>query len=253
MNITDEVRSFWEREPCGTSESITGDAEPFSRSWFERVESYRYAMEPFIHSVAQFTRHRGKRVLEIGVGAGTDHLQWARAGAECFGVDLTDAAIDTTKRRLAAYGLSSELQRVDARELPFAGSYFDITYSWGVIHHAEQPEDIVREVHRVLRPGGCFIGMFYGRRSVLAAKMWSKHALLRGRPWRSTADVIWHHMESIGTKSYTQQELRNMFQRFSHVQIIPFITPYDTKSIPQWVARHLPDDWGWFLAIRAIK
>jgi 2-polyprenyl-3-methyl-5-hydroxy-6-metoxy-1,4-benzoquinol methylase len=72
---------------------------------------------------------------EVGVGAGTDHLQWARAGALCHGVDLTDAAIETTRARLAHYGFTSELRRVDAETLPFPDDTFDVVWSWGVIHH----------------------------------------------------------------------------------------------------------------------
>lgn len=253
VSLNDDVRAFWEREPCGTSEAITAGAAPMTREWFERVESYRYAMEPFIHSVAQFTRHRGRRVLEVGVGAGTDHLQWARAGAECYGVDLTDAAIETTRRRLETYGLQSTLRRVDAEVLPFADAHFDVVYSWGVVHHSEHPERIVAEIHRVLKPGGYFIGMLYGRRSLLVAKMWLRHALLRGRPWRSPADVVWHHMESIGTRSYTQAELRELFSAFAHVQVIPLLTPYDTKGVPRVLSALIPDSWGWFLALRVVR
>ena len=92
-NLNERVRSYWEAEACGTDESIAGGLQSGTREWYERIEEHRYGVEPFIHQVAQFTRHRGKRVLEVGVGAGTDHLQWARAGCECFGVDLTDTAM----------------------------------------------------------------------------------------------------------------------------------------------------------------
>ncbi len=133
--LNDKVRAFWERGPVGTDWRITGAAEPRSPAWFQRVEDNRYANEPFIHAVAQFTRHRGKRLLEIGVGAGTDHLQWARAGCFCHGVDLTQAAIETTRAHLALHGFSSELRRIDAEALPFADGSFDLVWSWGVIHH----------------------------------------------------------------------------------------------------------------------
>ena len=68
MRLSDEVRAYWEGTPCGTASEIVGELQPRSREWFERVEEYRYAVEPFIHSVAQFTRHRGKRLLEVASG-----------------------------------------------------------------------------------------------------------------------------------------------------------------------------------------
>jgi ubiquinone/menaquinone biosynthesis C-methylase UbiE len=253
LRLTDEIRAFWEAVPCGTDERIVGRLTPLSGEWFEQVESYRYRQEPMIHAVAQFTRHRGERLLEVGVGAGTDHLQWARAGALCHGVDLTDAAIETTRARLEHYGLRSDLRRANAETLPFGDAAFDLAYSWGVIHHAERPEGVIREIHRVLRPGGRFIGMLYSRRSLVGLRFWLKFALLQGRPWRSFHEVLWHHMESAGTRAYTAAELHRLFGDFSQVEVVPYLTPYDTARFPSWLTRCVPDAAGWFLAVRATK
>lgn len=253
MNLNERVRNYWEREPCGTGESIAGDLKPGSMEWFERIEEQRYSVEPFIHQVAQFTRHRGKKVLEVGVGAGTDHLQWARAGCQCFGVDLTEAGIETTRKRLSCYGLESQLQRVDAERLPYSDATFDIVYSWGVIHHSERPEQIAAEIHRVLKPGGTFIGMVYGRHSLLVLKLWVRQALLKGRPWRSPADIVWHNVESPGTKAYTAREVHGLLAGFSSVTLKPFITSYDVAKFPLWLRRLLPDDWGWFITFKAVR
>lgn len=253
MSLNDTVRSFWEREACGTGNIITGNLEPGSEEWFRQIEQHRYEAEPFIHSIAQFTRHHGKKILEVGVGAGTDHLQWARAGCECHGVDLTDAAIETTRKHLALYGLKSDLKRINAQELPYADESFDIVYSWGVIHHAEQPEYIIGEILRVLRPGGMFIGMMYGRRSPAVFKLWVRHGLFRGRPFRSWRDLVWNHVESLGTKAYTISELSQLFGAYSEVSFKPLITPYDTSRWPRWISRFFPDDWGWFITIRAKR
>jgi ubiquinone/menaquinone biosynthesis C-methylase UbiE len=251
--LNEAVRQYWEKEPCGTSPSLVGEAPTGTREWFEAIEERRYDLEPFIHAVAQFTRHHGKKVLEVGVGAGTDHLQWARAGTQCYGVDLTDAAIETTEGCLAAYGFDSSLPRIDAELLPFADDTFDVTYSWGVIHHAEHPERIIQEIYRVLKPGGLFIGMMYGRQSVQAFRLWLRYALLKGRPFRSCKDVLWHHMESIGTKPYTVPELRVMFRKFRAFQAAPIITPYDRRWLPGWLGKMLPTRLGWFITLRVMK
>jgi ubiquinone/menaquinone biosynthesis C-methylase UbiE len=253
MTLNSRVRDFWEQEPCGTAPAIVGDRTARTREWFEQVEQYRYEVEPFIHSVAQFTRHRGKRILEVGVGAGTDHLQWARAGCECHGVDLTEAAIEMTRERLALYGLTSQLQRVDAETLPFGNAEFDLVYSWGVIHHSEDPNRIVRVIARVLRPGGTFIGMLYGRKSVTAWLLWARHALATGRPWRTPSDVIWHHVESIGTKAYTQQEIQVLFAPFAAVRTQPILALSDRDRLPRWITKFYPSRWGWFVAVQATR
>lgn len=253
MSLNDAVRAFWEKEPCGTGQTIVGSTAPGTREWYEAVEEYRYQVEPFIHSIAQFTRYHGKMLLEVGVGAGTDHLQWARAGAICHGVDLTAAAIETTRRRLELYGQRSELKHIDAETLPYPDATFDVVYSWGVIHHSERPEAIISEIHRVLKPGGRFIGMMYGRHSVVTLKLWFRHALLRARPWRSFSDVIWHHMESIGTKAYTRNELARMMSAFRTVELIPTIVHYDRIWLPRWLTQFLPDNWGWYIGFRITK
>ena len=49
--------------------------------------------------------------------------------------------------------------------------------------------------------------MVYNRRSLLALRLWVRHALLAGAPWRSFEWVLHHHMESLGTKGYTRNEL----------------------------------------------
>lgn len=253
LELNDEVRAFWEQGPCGSGKAIVGELLPLTKEWFDQIEDHRYKVEPFIHSVAQFPRHHGKKLLEVGVGAGTDHLQWARAGVECFGVDLTEAAIETTKVRFRLYGFASNLQRLDAEELPFPDESFDVVYSWGVIHHSEKPEVIINEIRRVLKPGGRFIGMLYGRRSPLVFKFWVKHALLAGKPWLSFADVVWDKVESVGTKAYTVAELQAMFSGFSSTETIPLITTYDTDHWPKWISKFFPDSWGWFIGVRAQK
>lgn len=64
MEVNEEVRAFWEEEACGTSPELIKQEDKYSKDWFEEIEEYRYSVEPFIHSIAQFTRHRGKKVLE---------------------------------------------------------------------------------------------------------------------------------------------------------------------------------------------
>ncbi len=138
------VHDYWNANPCesdafwlrvgGTAH--LSDYTQFSREYFDAMEEYRYQGQPDIWGLTQFTRYHGKRVLEIGVGSGTDFIQWVRAGAEAYGVDLTEAAIETTRAHLKAYGLKcAVLRTADAEALPFDDNFFDLVYSWGVLHH----------------------------------------------------------------------------------------------------------------------
>lgn len=253
LRVNEEVRSYWEERPCGVAPAFVDALPERTREWFERIEEYRYKSEPFIHSVAQFTRHHGKAILEVGVGTGTDHLQWARAGACCSGVDLTDSAIEITNARLSLYGFKSDLQRVDAEHLPYGDDTFDLVYSWGVIHHSARPELIVHEVRRVLKSGGEFIGMVYHRPSVAAFNLWMKYGLLKGKPWHSFTNIISRHVESKGTKAYSIREVRNLLAAFSSVSTHALITPYDRDVWPAWLSKFFPDAWGWFLCFHTQK
>ena len=70
-DVTARVRAYWERRSCGTD--VT-QKDKHSVESFEETEEFRYRVEPFIHSFAQFTRAGGQRVLEVGVAAGTDFV-----------------------------------------------------------------------------------------------------------------------------------------------------------------------------------
>jgi SAM-dependent methyltransferase len=207
--LKEEVKAFWNRQSCDTQ---YGRSDKFSREYFEQIEQWRYADQPFIHSLAQFTRYHEKRVLEVGFGAGTDFIQWLRAGAIASGVDLTEEAMDNLRHRIGVYGLPQpeKLQVADAENLPFSSNTFDLGYSWGVLHHTPDTEKAVAELVRVVRPGGEIKLMLYNRHSLCAWRCWLKCALLKGRPWKSVRWALWNHIESVGTKGYTRGEIRRM-------------------------------------------
>ncbi len=105
----------------------------------------------------------------------------------------------------------------------------------------------------MLKPGGLFLGMMYGRHSVIALRFWVRHALLAGRPWRSIRNVLAEHVESPGTKAYTVAELRRMFAAFSAFDAEPIVTAPDRADWPRAISRFFPADWGWFIMLRARK
>jgi SAM-dependent methyltransferase len=207
--LKEQVRQFWNQQSCDTQ--VAGSAK-FSREYFEEIENFRYRDQPFIHSFAQFTRYRGRRVLEVGFGAGTDFIQWLRAGAEASGIDLTPEALENLSRRIEIYHLPKPEQICvgDAENLPFAPDSFDLGYSFGVLHHSPDTVRAIGELVRVIRPGGELKIMLYNRHSIYVVNQWIKHALLKGRPWTSLSQVIFNHLESIGTKAYTRHELRDI-------------------------------------------
>jgi SAM-dependent methyltransferase len=161
-NLKERVRAFWQANPCGVK---FADAAPGTRRFYELVEAHRYTKEWHIPSAADFSSTRGLQVLEIGCGLGTDGAQFAEAGADYTGVDLTEAAVELARKRFELFGLAGKFQTADAENLDFAGGSFDLVYSHGVLHHTPETEKAIREIHRVLRPGGRAVVMLYHRDS----------------------------------------------------------------------------------------
>jgi SAM-dependent methyltransferase len=161
-NLKERVRAFWQEHPCGTK---FADAEPGSPRFYELVEEHRYTKEWHIPAAADFSSAAGLKVLEIGCGLGTDGAQFAKAGADYTGVDLTEAAVELARKRFEISGLPGKFQTADAENLEFADESFDLVYSHGVLHHTPDTARAVREIHRVLRPGGRAVVMLYHRDS----------------------------------------------------------------------------------------
>lgn len=243
------MRAFWEAEPCG---SVHSQAPEGSREYFEEVERQRYEAEPFITGYADFASTRGRTVLEIGVGMGTDHVNFARAGARLSGIDLTEHGVSLVRQRLALEGLESDLQVGDAERLPYADGSFEVVYSWGVLHHTPDSTRAISEAVRVLAPGGRLCVMLYARHSWVVYGLWLRFGPLKGRPTRSLADVLAHHMESPGTKGYTKAELRALFSGIEDLEIEKVATPYD-RLYARKVADLTGSKLGFFTVIRGHK
>src|SRR4030095_9232989 len=96
------VRAFWQENPCGTK---FADAPPGSRRFYELVEAHRYQKEWHIPAAAEVDETKDLAVLEVGCGLGTDGAQFAKAGANYTGIDLTEAAVDLAKRRFEIFQL----------------------------------------------------------------------------------------------------------------------------------------------------
>ncbi len=214
--LKQRVRAFWEAAPCGEIYA-QGDSLSAQLASSERA---RYELEPYLPGFAGFGQGACRDVLEIGVGMGVDHSNWARSGPKSLtGIDLTFPAVCHTRSRLDCLKLSSRLLVADAENLPFPASSFDLVYSWGVLHHSPDTSVAIREVLRVLRPGGLARIMIYHKYSLVGYMLWLRYGLLQWRPRRSLDDIYASHLESPGTKAYEIREARRMFEGFSSVEV----------------------------------
>ncbi len=260
-DLKDEVREFWDSDPCG-SRYLEGQED------FAAHARARYELEPYIPGFAQFAASRGLRVLEVGVGMGADYLEWLKAGAHATGVDLSSGSLERARQRCELAGFRPDLQHADAEHLPFPDNTFDVVYSYGVMHHSPDTARCLREAWRVLKPGGQARIMVYHHPSWTGALLWLRYGLFRGKPLRQS---VYDHLESPGTKTYTQSEVKSMMSEFEDVTMQQVFSPGDLllnrpsarfqaglyrmvwKLYPRALVRWLGGGWGLFLLISARK
>lgn len=164
----DASRAVWGASPAG---SAFGEGfEPGSREFFEAVLRKRSSDEqPWLQDVVPFETFAGRKVLELGCGAGYDAYTFIRAGADYTGIDLTPENPERVRVHLAHYGMDPNVLEGDVEQLPFADASFDVVYSNGVLHHTPSPERAFSEAFRVLRREGQLYVSVYNRNSIFYA------------------------------------------------------------------------------------
>jgi ubiquinone/menaquinone biosynthesis C-methylase UbiE len=261
------VQTYWNTEPCG----IRGVRAADRILYFKEIERERYTLEPYIRSFARFESGRGRTVLEIGVGAGTDFVNWVRHGADAWGIDLTAQGVRLTLERLTLDRLDADVLQADAENLPFPSDHFDIVYSYGVLHHSPDTAQAVSEVLRVLKPGGNARIMIYHINGVVCWLVWVAHCVIRLRPWKGRRWAIYRYLESPGTKAYSIPEAKALFSRFAAVTVRTQLGHGDLllmkpnakyrkwyhrlawRLYPRWAVRLAGNRFGTGLLIEAIK
>jgi SAM-dependent methyltransferase len=142
--------------------------------FYDQADRVFYAWNANLHTphgrfarLFSYERYRGKPVLEVGCGMGCMAMNWARQGARIVAIDLNPTAVRQTRQRFQVFQLPGAFMETDGRHLPFPDESFDYAYSWGVLHHSPAIQQSVRELYRVLKPGGECGVMLYNRDSFL--------------------------------------------------------------------------------------
>jgi ubiquinone/menaquinone biosynthesis C-methylase UbiE len=257
-----ETQRQWDNDPCG-SHYARGVLQ-HTLDWYLKVEDHRYReYGPWMPEVMEFASHAGEEVLEIGAGLGTDLAQFARHGARVTDIDLSSGHLAHAQENFRLRGLEGRFIHQDAETLPFPDNSFDLVYSNGVLHHTPNTAHVVSEIHRVLKPGGKVIAMFYAEQSL---NYWRNIVLGHGLRETfldrySVGEVMSRTVErsEIGArplvKVYTARRLRRLFGDFTRIsivkrQLIPAEVPRRLSRVPaRWLGRVV----GWNLIIKAYK
>jgi len=250
------VKAYWDARPCNIRHSKLPVG---SREYFDEVEARKYYVEPHIPRFAQFERWKGKRVLEVGCGVGTDTINFARAGADVTAVDLSSESLAVAKQRAKVFGLEGRVRffEADAERLSEAVPLqrYDLVYSFGVIHHTPKPLRAIAEIRR-----------FMGRSSELRLMVYAKNS------WkRIMIDAGFDQPEAQSgcpvAFTYTPEEIKNELLKGFEIQsieqdhIFPFVVEKYVKyeyevvpwfaSMPREVFRALEKNLGWHTLVVA--
>ena len=237
-SLIDQVREYWNRRPCNIRHS---DKPVGSREYFDEVEARKYFVEPHIPAFAEFARWKGKKVLEIGCGIGTDSVNFARAGADITVVDISDESLALCRKRFDLYGLKANFYAGDAEQL---GSFvpvekYDLIYSFGVIHHTPHPERVFEQLKQYCKPETELRIMLYSTWS------WKVLWIVKGRIWKADELVRQNSEAQFGspvTFTYTFDGVRRLMRGY-RVQSIrkDHIFPY---RIDKYVKYQY--EWVWY-------
>lgn len=263
----EKVQSYWNARPCNIRHSPSPVG---TRQYFDEVEARKYFVEPHIPLFAEFEKWRGKKVLEIGCGLGTDTVNFARAGAQVTAVDLSTESLALAKQRAEVFGLDNvTFYQANAEQLSdyVPVERYDLVYSFGVIHHTPHPERVIEQIHKYMDRDSIFKIMVYHRASWKVFWMLMKYGRKKGE---TLDELIARYSEAETgcpvTYSYTAETVKAFLKGFdvidTHIDhIFPYSIPeykkYEYKKVwyfrclPHALFRWMEQRWGWHLCVTA--
>lgn len=263
------TQNNWTAVPCGTNYA---GAPPLTREYFEEIDDYRYRTHPWIREAIHRFPIQGRRVLEIGYGAGADHMQLIGRGGEVYGIDLTEENFKVTSARLKQAGLAGRLRTGDAESLPFENDFFEFVYSFGVVHHTPDSERVIREIYRVLKPGGRAYITVYNKNSIFF--WWTTflvNFVLRGgwrvRTLNQQISLIEHpnSNENLVIRLYTKRQFSDLFKNVGFESVTAYVrhlipgdiaylgSLYRRQDTSSRVLDLVGRRFGWYIVVEARK
>ncbi len=264
------VRDYWNRRPCNIRHST---AEIGTKEYFDQVEARKYLVEPHIPAFADFESWKGKKVLEIGCGIGTDTTNFARAGAEVTAVDLSGESLKLAGKRAEVFGVSGRINFYEANAERLSGfiphQKYDLVYSFGVIHHSPHPEKIIKQIREnFVHSDSTLKLMVYYRHSWKV--LWIMLTYGKGQFWELDRWIAEYSEAQTGcpvTYSYTKNTVKDLIGEGFDIKenYAEHIFPYRIKDyvnyqyVKEWYWQMLPENvfrlmektFGWHLCVTA--
>lgn len=200
----DEIRAYWNEH---IHDLEVSSHPPGTPGFFAALDEYHFEKLHHLPRLIDFEGYRGKRVLDVGCGAGVDLARFARGGAEAYGVDLSESAIRLAGRNFEIQRLTGDFRVANGEALPFDDDQFDLVFAHGVVQYTVDDRRLVGECRRVLKPGGLAVFQVYNRVSWL--NLLSK--LMR---------VPLEHEDAPVIRKYSTGEFRALLEGFNDVQLV---------------------------------
>jgi SAM-dependent methyltransferase len=187
-----------------------------SAPFFQELADYRYDKLRYLPQLVDFNGYAGQELLEVGCGVGLDLVRFAQGGAQVTGIDLSPTAVALAQQNFAHHQLPARLELMNGEAMAFPDASFDLVYAHGVLQYTADPVAMIRECHRVLRPGGQAIFMVYNKYSWLNALS-------------KLMNVGLEHADAPVLCKYSRREFTDMLRPFRHLTIIPERFPVPTQ------------------------
>ena len=249
----ENVKRFWEQNPLSTAAI---HYRPGSPEFYQIYDSLREMNEPpdFAKTLHEYERFLGKRVLEVGCGNGYTLGKFAQAGAEVYGIDVTETAVDISRKRFEYQKLKGNFIVGNAENLPYETNFFDCVCSMGVLHHVPDTEKAVAEIYRCLKPGGRLMVMVYHRDSIPYRLVMPLRSLLTGKSLQQLVNEVDGEGNPKGDV-YSRKELKKLLRQFRELDIFcRLLQPQKLRHLlPLSIGEKLGTKWGWFLYAKGYK
>lgn len=267
---TKKTEDWWDSNPFTynstvgvgrQSDSIEGlDLEYFDnadRKYIKHTEpGTQETGTPVFSNYIDYESLKGKKVLDIATGTGFATVTFAKYGAEVTGIDITDYAVAQTKRNFELRGLTGKVLKMDAQKLDFPDNTFDFVCAHGCLMHMPDTQGAVKEIYRVLKPGGKVYAWMYNKgwyywfgimfvRGVLLGKL-IKYKFNDLKMTSRYSDGL----EDGGnphTKFFTRRGFYNLFKEADFDDVVVKVN-HATAEWESWPIRRL--NFGWMIPQR---
>ena len=251
MSIDNKIEQYWKGRVL------------FSWGKYEEMRKLRYDINHYVYGFYPFENCKNKKILEIGCGGGIDSMEYSRNGGNVWATDLTDESVEFTKGRIERNHFKNiKVEKVSVKDIPYEDNFFDVVHVFGILHHITDVDVGVKEILRVLKPGGSVYAMFYNKNSLLYYhSIMYLRGVVNGEFERGLTeeDLVSKYSEAETgcpyTKIYTEDSVEKLFydNGFGKVETQIDSPHIDTLEERKVEIKNLPRNLGWHISTKATK